>query len=156
MANKAPHLHLRSSRKDEVFARDDQQVGDFAFNATVADVFDDMVGRSVPYYEEMQRMVCELARDFAQPDTNLYDIGCSTATTLLSLDGVIEPSVRFVGIDNAPDMLDKARQKIDASAPRRQIDLKVADLHQGVDMEIDARPGIFPSQNHRSTGAPGP
>lgn len=135
MANKAQHLHLRSSGKDEVFARDDQQVGDFAFNATVADVFDDMVGRSVPYYVEMQRMVCELARDFAQPDTNLYDIGCSTATTLLSLDGVIEPSVRFVGIDNAPDMLDKARQKIDASAPRRQIDLKVADLHQGVDMD---------------------
>ncbi|MGF6177566.1 methyltransferase domain-containing protein [Ensifer sp. 4252] len=122
MANNAPHLHLRSSRKDEVFARDDQQVGDFAFNATVADVFDDMVGRSV-------------AHDFAQPDTNLYDIGCSTATTLLTLDGVIEPSVRFIGIDNAPDMLDKARQKIDASAPRRQIDLKVADLHQGVDMD---------------------
>ncbi|WP_312365974.1 carboxy-S-adenosyl-L-methionine synthase CmoA [Ensifer sp.] len=135
MADKAPHLHLRTNRKDEVFAREDQQVGDFAFNATVADVFDDMVGRSVPYYEEMQRMVCELALDFAQPHTNLYDIGCSTATTLLSLDGVIRPDVRFVGIDNAPDMLDKARQKIEAAGARRKIELMAADLHQGVDME---------------------
>jgi len=88
-------LQLRTERRDQVFARPDQPIGGFTFNAKVADVFDDMVSRSVPYYEEMQRMVCELAQDFAVPNTNLYDIGCSTATTLLTLDRMIDPNVNF-------------------------------------------------------------
>jgi tRNA (cmo5U34)-methyltransferase len=132
MADSPTRLILRKDHKDEVFANDQQPVGDFAFNATVAHVFDDMVSRSVPYYEEMQRMVCELAQDFAQPNTSLYDIGCSTATTLLTLDGMIGPDVQFVGIDNAPDMLDKAAQKIEASGTNRPIDLQVVDLHRGL------------------------
>ena len=135
MADNATRLPLRADRKDEVFARDDVPVGDFAFNATVASVFDDMVSRSVPYYEEMQRMVCELAADFAQPRTNLYDIGCSTATTLLALDGVIDPDIHFIGIDNAPDMLEKAAQKIRTANTNRPIELNVVDLNQGFQME---------------------
>lgn len=135
MADTAARLPLRIERKDEVFARDDQPVGDFTFNATVANVFDDMVSRSVPYYEEMQRMVCELARDFAEAGTNLYDIGCSTGTTLLALDDVVDPTVRFIGIDNAPDMLEKASQKIRAANTNRQLELKTIDLHNGLHME---------------------
>jgi tRNA (cmo5U34)-methyltransferase len=128
-------LILRKDHKDEVFANSQGPVGDFAFNATVANAFDDMVSRSVPYYEEMQRMVCELAQDFAQPNTNLYDIGCSTATTLLTLDGMVGSDVQFIGIDNAPDMLDKAAQKIEESGTNRSIDLQVVDLHRGLAIE---------------------
>lgn len=135
MVGNPTRLLLRTDRKDEVFAEADHPVGDFTFNAKVADVFDDMVSRSVPYYEEMQRMVCELAQDFARPNTNLYDIGCSTATTLLTLDSVIDPEVAFIGIDNAPDMLDKAAHKIELTGTRRPIDLKVVDLHEGLRME---------------------
>lgn len=125
-------LHIE--RKDDVFLREDQPIGDFAFDATVAGVFDDMVSRSVPFYEEMQRMVCELARDFARPDTNLYDIGCSTATTLLMLDAFLDEGVNFVGIDNAPEMLEKAKAKIQQAGTQRPMDLRVGDLHQGLAM----------------------
>ena len=128
-------MQLQTERRDDVFAEQDQPIGDFAFNAKVADVFDDMVSRSVPYYEEMQRMVCELAQDFARPKTNLYDIGCSTATTLLALDRVIDPTINFIGIDNAPDMLERAAQKIAVADTKRPIDLTVVDLHQGLPME---------------------
>ena len=135
MARERENVFLHTNPKDEVFAEPDQPVGDFSFNAKVADVFDDMVSRSVPHYEEMQRMVCELARDFATPDTNLYDVGCSTATTLLMLDPILDPSVKFIGIDNAPEMLDKARQKIASKNRQRPIELLTADLHQGLYME---------------------
>lgn len=128
-------IALQADRKDTVFAQDEPPVGDFSFNAKVADVFDDMVSRSVPHYEEMQRMVCELAVDFARPDTNFYDIGCSTATTLLTLDPLLDPSITFIGIDNAPDMLEKARRKIVDAGTKRPIELKTADLHQGIPME---------------------
>ena len=126
---------LDKGSRDTVFHEADPKIGDFAFTAKVANVFDDMVSRSVPYYEELQRMACELARDFARPNTRLYDVGCSTATTLLALDEVVDPSVAFVGIDNSESMLAKARQKVDATGTGRHIDLVTADVHEGFVIE---------------------
>jgi tRNA (cmo5U34)-methyltransferase len=126
---------LDTANRDQVFRDKATRIGDFAFTAKVADVFDDMVSRSVPFYEEMQRMTCELAADFARPHTQLYDIGCSTATTLLALDEAVEKSVRFVGIDNSENMLAKARQKVAAAATAREIDFVAADIHQGLQIE---------------------
>src|SRR3546814_6089775 len=74
-----------SEVKDKVVEAD-KKISDFAFNKEVATVFDDIVSRSVPYYDEMQRMTVELVRDFAVDDTNLYDIGCATGTTMALID----------------------------------------------------------------------
>lgn len=126
---------LKAEASDTVFANENAPAQDFVFNSNVARVFDDMVSRSVPYYDEMQRMVCELARDFAKPNTHLYDIGCSTATTLLALDKTVDPSVRFFGIDNASAMLEKAREKIASIGTTRAMELVECDLHQGLYLE---------------------
>ncbi|MBD9447375.1 MULTISPECIES: carboxy-S-adenosyl-L-methionine synthase CmoA [unclassified Rhizobium] len=135
MTDPSNRLVLHTNSRDEVFADERDSVADFSFNSTVANVFDDMVSRSVPFYGEMQRMVCELARDFAQPQSNLYDIGCSTATTLLALDHVVDNHVDFVGIDNAPEMLKKAAEKIEDSGTNRSIELVTGDLHRGFSVE---------------------
>ena len=87
--------------RDEVFRDEKDFVSDFKFGAEVADVFDDMVSRSVPFYAEQQRMVAEIAADFAVPGTNVYDLGCSTGTTLLLLDRTVQPGVKFIGLDNS-------------------------------------------------------
>lgn len=113
---------------DRVFAEPAPQ-GDFKFNNATVRVFDDMVSRSVPFYEEMQRMTSEMAADFAQPNTNLYDLGCSTATTMALIDPHVDQTVRFVGFDNSQPMLDKAREKLTALNVTRQVDLINADLH---------------------------
>ena len=117
--------------KDEVFAEARRLVTDFEFGKETAGVFDDMVGRSVPFYHEMQRMVRELAADFAAEGTNLYDLGCSTGTTLLALDRVVKPDVRFVGVDNSEAMLSQARRKLAPSEVKRRCELVCADLHEG-------------------------
>ena len=49
--------------KDKVFNEEIQKAEDFKFDTTVANVFDDMVSRSVPFYGEMQRMMSEQAAD---------------------------------------------------------------------------------------------
>lgn len=126
---------IYDSNPDKFFDDAHRPATDFRFTAKVADVFDDMVSRSVPYYEEIQRQTCELAADFATPGSNLYDIGCSTATTLLAMDPLVDPSVRFIGVDNSPAMLAKARQKIEAAGTRRTIDLVEADLHDAFEGE---------------------
>jgi tRNA (cmo5U34)-methyltransferase len=118
------------SIRDEVF-KPALSPADFAFNSVVARAFDDMVGRSVPFYAEIQRMVCEMAGDFAEPGTCLYDLGCSTATTLTELDRVVKPGVTLIGVDNSADMLAKAREKLDAAPLRHDYRLICADLHEG-------------------------
>jgi tRNA (cmo5U34)-methyltransferase len=119
--------------RDQVF-KEPQAAADFSFNETVAAVFDDMVERSVPFYAEIQRMVAELALDFAVPGTRLYDLGCSTGTTLLLLDEILPKEIAFVGIDNAPRMLERCRQKLDARAMSRQHELCCLDLNDGLQL----------------------
>ena len=120
---------------DRIFAEPVERTQDFAFDARTAGVFDDMLSRSVPFYDEIQRMTAELAADFAVPGTNLYDLGCSTGTTLAALEPLIDPSVRFVGVDSSAEMLDKARQKLDQSFTPRSVDLMHADLHEFTGVE---------------------
>jgi len=120
--------------RDQIFA-ESRPPTDFHFGKDTAAVFDDMVARSVPFYHEIQRMSTELASDFAVDGTNLYDLGCSTGTTLLELDPVISPCVRFVGVDNSPEMLEKARQKFAKRTLARPHELMLADLHQGLILE---------------------
>jgi tRNA (cmo5U34)-methyltransferase len=120
--------------KDAVFSQP-QPPADFAFNAKVASVFDDMVDRSVPYYSEMQRMITEMAVDIAVEGTNVYDLGCATGTTLLSLDPVLPKGVRFVGVDNSQEMLNKCKDKLAGHGIGRSCELLCADLNQGVRIE---------------------
>jgi tRNA (cmo5U34)-methyltransferase len=117
------------SDKDKVFADNLDTINDFKFDEKVVKVFDDMVSRSVPYYKEIQRMTVELTADFAKPHTNLYDIGCSTGTTLDLFDQILDPAVNFVGLDNSTEMLEKAKQKL-GSASKRSIKFEIADLNK--------------------------
>lgn len=91
-----------------------------------------MLARSVPFYAELQRMICEIAADFAAPGSSVYDLGCSTGTTLLALDRVVPSDVRFVGVDSSPDMLDRARGKWRELGLDRPCDLVCGDLEKGV------------------------
>jgi tRNA (cmo5U34)-methyltransferase len=115
---------------DHLFADPEATPNDFHFDQKTAAVFDDMVSRSVPFYHEFQRMTGEIAADFAVEGTNLFDLGCATGTTLLALDPVINPGVRFVGVDNSQEMLDKARAKLKERKVNRPVQLIISDLHR--------------------------
>lgn len=118
--------------KDQLFRKRRAVAKDFNFGKETAAVFDDMLDRSVPLYAEAQRMIAELASDFAVEGTTLYDLGCSTGTTLLRLDPVVPKGVRFIGIDSSQEMLDKAREKLKRHGVTRECELIRADLNRGV------------------------
>ncbi len=123
------------SGEDKIFNDKEKKIFDFAFDEKVSSVFDDMVSRSVPFYGEIQRMVCELAADFAVPGTNIYDIGCSTGTTFEALHDKVDRSVNFIGMDNSDSMLKKAEEKLAAIKAERKCDLVLADVHDGLAIE---------------------
>ena len=116
------------SKRDAVFATTAARGGDFEFNEQVAEVFDDMLARSVPLYFEQQHMVMELARKFWIEGTRIYDLGCSTATTLVNIARELGPSSQLVGYDNSPAMLERAGKKIADSGMDNRIELRLGDL----------------------------
>jgi tRNA (cmo5U34)-methyltransferase len=124
----------RNQPKDKVFKKK-SAVTDFKFGKEVAVVFDDMLLRSVPFYAEMQRMISELAADFAVEGTNIYDLGCSTGTTLLNLSAAVRQQVKFIGVDNSPEMLERCRAKLKEHKFNHDHELICADLNSGIHIE---------------------
>lgn len=122
---------------DRLFAEPRAQIHDFNFGTETARVFDDMLDRSVPFYGEIQRMIGELAGDFAADGTSIYDLGCSTANTFLSIGTHLTPdlNVRFVGLDYSEEMLHKAEQKLAGARFPWPYVLKRHDLNEGVQLE---------------------
>ena len=117
---------------DDIFKRTMASVADFEFGEKVASVFDDMLTRSVPFYAEIQRMIGEMARDFAVEGSRIYDLGCSTGTTLILLDSHVPKGVSFVGVDNSEEMLKRCRTKLTEHGITRECELVCNDLNEGV------------------------
>jgi tRNA (cmo5U34)-methyltransferase len=117
------------TRRDQVFQSPAARASDFEFDAEVANVFDDMIARSVPCYGQQQNMIQQIGKTFWIPDTNVFDLGCSTATTLINLCREVPRRARFIGYDNSLPMLERGRLKIREQGLANWIDLRHGDLN---------------------------
>lgn len=99
--------------KDSIFL-DKNSPTKFIFNSNVAEVFDDMLERSVPLYRECQNLTVNWCKRLATPDKHIYDLGCSTGSLLLLLAKATStiPRVRLIGVDNSEAMINKAQSKL--------------------------------------------
>lgn len=86
----------------------------FEFDEEVASVFDDMLDRSVPFYKEMQRLSIVFANNFLENGSKVYDLGCSTGTTLIELSKSCNKTLNLIGIDSSEAMLELASKKAKA------------------------------------------
>lgn len=86
----------------------------FEFDEDVASVFDDMLSRSIPFYKQMQELTIEFALNYLQKDDTVYDLGCSTASTLIELGKQSNFDLNLIGIDNSSAMLSRASKKCKA------------------------------------------
>ncbi|HUM98215.1 MAG TPA: carboxy-S-adenosyl-L-methionine synthase CmoA [Chitinophagaceae bacterium] len=121
--------------KDEVFSDEIEKASDFKFGENVAKVFDDMLNRSVPFYGEVQRMMAELAANHAVEGSFVYDLGCSTGTTMIGMDTMVPKEIKFIGIDDSQEMLDKCKSKLMEVGFSRSYELRCADLGKGAKIE---------------------
>ncbi|GAA5534795.1 methyltransferase domain-containing protein [Deinococcus aluminii] len=87
----------------------------WTFSGKTAEVFDQHVSKSVPAYESGHHLIVRLSDFFVRPDTNVYEIGCSTATLTAKLaERHRRKRVHIVGIDIEADMVAAARTKCEA------------------------------------------
>lgn len=118
-------------KRDNIFLKTASRTRDFEFNSEVAAVFDDMLVRSIPFYLEQQYMIKEIGKKFWIPGSDIYDLGCSTGTTLINLCREID-GPHFIGYDNSVPMLRQAEQKIKEHALEGCIELRRCDLNKNV------------------------
>ncbi|MCI5117892.1 MAG: carboxy-S-adenosyl-L-methionine synthase CmoA [Candidatus Electrothrix sp. LOE1_4_5] len=114
--------------KDSVYSSG-KVTEDFSFNDQVAEVFDDMLDRSVPHYQTVIKTTAAMICQLAEPESVIYDLGCSTGSTLLELSRLLpDMNLRFIGLDNAPAMLDKARRKAEMFGKSAVIEFQQQDI----------------------------
>ncbi|MCF7203307.1 carboxy-S-adenosyl-L-methionine synthase CmoA [Pseudomonas oligotrophica] len=100
---------------DRIYATPQARVADFVFNEDVARVFPDMIKRSVPGYPTIVENIGVLAAQFAQPDTRLYDLGCSLGAVSQALRRHVRTQgCRVVAVDNSPAMVERCREYLHA------------------------------------------
>jgi tRNA (cmo5U34)-methyltransferase len=82
----------------------------------------------------MHRMIGELTNDFAVKNTNVYDLGCSTGTTMINLDKTLQKEVNFVGIDNSDEMLKSCEANMKAAGVTRKVSYQNQDLNSDIQL----------------------
>lgn len=115
-------------KRDTLFSTDTQSQ-DFSFNAQVAEVFDDMLERSVPCYRQVMHMTAQLIAPFIANHDRIYDLGCSTGKPLLTLASLFSnETLEYIGIDNSQAMIDKARCKAELFTNTTQFEFILGDI----------------------------
>ena len=122
--------------RDKVYARRISHMPDFEFNNNVADKFDDMIRRSVPFYNQIQDMIASLSVHFVQNGTSVYDLGCSTGTTMVNLiKKNVSKHVKYIGVDLSMPMLKKCKSKLTEKKLVHKCELVQADISGEIEIE---------------------
>ena len=97
------------SKRDTLY-KQDKHNKPFEFDESVANVFEDMLERSIPMYQECQSLAVHWCTRLAKANSSIYDLGCSTGQLLLKLAHSIDrnSNISLYGIDNSPAMLKKS------------------------------------------------
>jgi len=102
--------HIKSL-KDDLFRKRKSQ-GDFVFDDQVANVFDDMVVRSIPGYETIVSTIGDFAKKYYRSNSNIYDLGCSLGGVTFEICKKLGASdFNLIAIDNSEAMIDRLLER---------------------------------------------
>lgn len=121
-------------QKDFIYAEPLAQIQDFCFDATVAEVFPDMIQRSVPGYQTIVQTIGKLTAKYQQDNSNYYDLGCSLGAASLAMRRQLTDSQsKIVAIDNSPAMVERCQRHLQSFRSDVPVDMLLADIR---DVEI--------------------
>lgn len=104
---------MDKKKTDTLYSRTQDHIVDFAFDESVASVFPDMIRRSVPGYDTVIPLLGLLAGQYAQPASNIYDLGCSLGAATLSMRRRIpHTDCKIIAVDNAEAMVQHCRENV--------------------------------------------
>jgi tRNA (cmo5U34)-methyltransferase len=100
----------------------------WTFDQSVAQVFDDMLRRSIPQYDVMRCAVFDVGSRFVQPATDIVDLGCARGDALAVFLHVFGGANRYVATDTSGPMLDAARARFADAIESGLVTVTDADL----------------------------
>ena len=114
---------------DNLFAKSRALTSGFCFDDQVVKVFPDMIARSVPGYELVVPMIGMLARRYAQPDSNIYDLGCSLGAASLAMSlAVRADGTQIIAVDNSVAMVERFKEAIKDNTAGVPIDVRLENM----------------------------
>ncbi|MFH0256535.1 carboxy-S-adenosyl-L-methionine synthase CmoA [Vibrio rumoiensis] len=123
------------SQPDVIFSAPIEKMGDFTFDERVAEVFPDMIQRSVPGYSNIISAIGMLAERFAKPNSTVYDLGCSLGAATLSMRRHIDQeNCQIIAVDNSSAMIERCKLHINAYRSDTPVKVIEADIR---DIEIE-------------------
>jgi len=116
-------------KPDNIFASPIAKLGDFSFDQQVADVFPDMIKRSVPGYSNIISTIGMLTKRFAQANSNLYDLGCALGAASLEMRRNVEVSgCEIIAIDNSPAMIEGCQRHLNGYKSDTKVSITCGDI----------------------------
>lgn len=116
-------------KKDQLFSTPIEKLGDWTFDEKVAEVFPDMVQRSVPGYSNIISMIGMLAERFVQPNSAVYDLGCSLGAATLSIRrNINHANCRIIAVDNSEPMVERCKRHIEAYKAKVPVEVICDDI----------------------------
>lgn len=119
-----------SDNRDQIYAKARSALERFSFDDSVARVFPDMINRSVPGYATIIEMIGVLAARYAQPDTAIYDLGCSLGAATTAMASLTPASQNIIAVDNSAAMIERAQTLLAQAGLAQRVTLLNEDLQQ--------------------------
>lgn len=117
--------------KDKIYAVPQETIPPFEFNRQVVEVFDDMLGRSVPLYRESILRQAQIAAQSYRPGTRIYDLGCSNGNLGMALCREMgERNFELIAVDSSAPMLETFAQRLADSGNNDRVQLEENDIRQ--------------------------
>jgi len=119
------------NNKDILYRSDNEPIKPFEFNQRVAEVFPDMIERSVPGYPLTIAMLSVIADEYVQDNSNIYDLGCSLGAASIAIqEGLTNKNCHIVAIDNSQAMIDLCNKNISQESHSNKITFELGDALQ--------------------------
>ncbi|MFH1715654.1 MAG: carboxy-S-adenosyl-L-methionine synthase CmoA [Elusimicrobiota bacterium] len=117
------------SSRDDIYKQELENISGFVFNKKVANVFPDMLKRSIPGYEAIVNVIGVLAGEYARPQTNIYDLGCSLGACALSMQKYIDKKgCKIIAVDNSEDMIKRCKEILKSVSLNIPIEVILGDI----------------------------
>ena len=110
-------------KKDTVYATPQATIEGFEFDAKVADVFENMINRSVPGYPLILDLIGVLTEKYAQENTNCYDLGCSLGASTLKIRQHLPESCHLIGVDTSSAMVERCKANMSRDHSQASVEI---------------------------------
>ncbi|MGI5309334.1 carboxy-S-adenosyl-L-methionine synthase CmoA [Rheinheimera sp. WS51] len=118
-------------QKDSIYAEPLGKIQDFCFDDQVADVFPDMIQRSVPGYHTIIQTIGKLTAKFQQSNSHYYDLGCSLgAATLAMRRNLSVDNCKIIAVDNSNAMVERCERHIQSFRSDVPVEVQLADIRK--------------------------